>query len=68
VCAIYSLRLASVIVKVSEELGKTIKKDSNASDLPACKEKPDVWMSVQLYSDNNFHLRRALFPSRPAIT
>jgi len=30
------------IVKVSEELGKTIKKGSNASDLPTCKETLNV--------------------------
>jgi len=36
------LRIALAIAKVSEELGKTIKKGSNASDLPACKETLDV--------------------------
>jgi len=36
VCAIYSLRLALVIAKVSKELEKTIK-DSNPSDLLASK-------------------------------
>jgi len=29
------LRIILAIVKVSEELGKTIKRDSDASDLPA---------------------------------
>jgi len=34
------------IAKVSKELGKTIKKDRDASDLSACKEMLDVWLSV----------------------
>jgi len=55
-----------VIAKVSKELGKTIKKDSDASDLPACKEMLDVQLSIR--SDNNFHLRHVLILSRPAIT
>jgi len=56
------LRLALAIAKVNKELGKTIKKDSDASNLPVCKEMLDVWLSVWLCSDNNFHLRCALFP------
>jgi len=46
VCAIYSLRIALAIAKISEELGKTIKKGSDVSDLPACKEMLDVQLSV----------------------
>jgi len=52
--------------KVSKELGKMIKKDSDANDLPACKEMLNV--GCRSSSDNNFHLRRVLFPKRPAIT
>jgi len=37
-CAICSLKLASVIANLGQgELVKTIRKDSDASDLPACK-------------------------------
>jgi len=32
------LRIALAIAQVSEELRKTIKEESNASDLPACKK------------------------------
>jgi len=64
VCTIYSLRIALAITKVSKNLGKAIKKDSYASDLPVCKETLDVQPS----GSDNFHLRCALFLSRPAIT
>ena len=37
-CAICSLRLASAVANLGQgELGKAIKKDSDTSDLPACK-------------------------------
>jgi len=37
-CAICSLRLVSAIANLGQgEIGKTIRKDNNARDLPACK-------------------------------